>query len=153
VVSWLLPLVLLLNGLSAGVLLGTLLGGFPLLASLPEDQYVQAHAFFAGRYDPWMPACLMGALAGDVLLATDVRRGVAAGLLALAALLCTATLVISLTQNVPTNRWVRSVDPADLPHDVDIPALRERWGRWNRLRGTLTILALAANCTALATLL
>ena len=63
------PLVLLLNGLAAGVLFGTQLGGFPYLASLPVDRYVHAHAFFGSRYDPAMPLCLVGTVGCDVALA------------------------------------------------------------------------------------
>ncbi|QMU78180.1 DUF1772 domain-containing protein [Streptacidiphilus sp. PB12-B1b] len=147
------PLVLLLNGLAAGVQLGTLLGGWPLLAALPADRYVHAHAFFATRYDPTMPLCLLGTVLGDGALAATTRDGWASALFAAAALLALATVVISLTQNVPVNKWVQTLDPDDLPSDFAAQDRRLHWGRWNHRRSVLTIVALLANCAALAVLL
>ncbi|MCQ4083781.1 DUF1772 domain-containing protein [Streptomyces sp. RB6PN25] len=150
--QFLAPLVVLLNGLAAGVLLGTQLGGFPLLASLPADRYVHAHAFFAGRYDPWMPICLMGTLVGDIALAVAAAQS-AAVLFTAGAVLAAAVSVISWTKNVPTNRWVRSLDPDNLPDDFDGLERREVWGMWNRRRAVMTIAALVVNCSALVVLL
>jgi uncharacterized membrane protein len=149
--SLLAPLVLLVNGLAAGVLLGTLLGGWPLLAALPDDRYVHAHAFFATRYDPAMPACLLGTLAGDIALAADTRSGTARGLFLAAALLAVSTIAISLSKNVPTNKWIQTLDPQHPP--AELLDRKRQWGLWNRRRSLLTLLALLVNCSALAVLL
>ncbi|MFI8965366.1 anthrone oxygenase family protein [Streptomyces sp. NPDC053493] len=147
------PLLLLFNGLAAGVLFGTQLGGFPYLASLPTDRYVHAHAFFGQRYDPAMPVCLLGTVVLDALLALGVGGGAAPErtLFAVAGVLAAATALISLTKNAPVNRWMRTVDPDDLP--ADFQHTRDSWGAWNRRRSLLTIAALVANCAALGFLL
>lgn len=148
------PVVLLLNGLAAGVLLGTLLGGWPLLAALPADRYVEAYAFLATRYDPAMPICLLGTLAGDVTLASlpSVGRHPAAqALFLVAAALAVTTIAISVSKNVPTNRWIQSVDPDAPP--ADLPARKAAWGVWNRRRSLVAIAGLLVNCAALSALL
>ncbi len=149
-VTVLMPLVLLANGLAAGVLLGTQLGGFPLMAALPPDRYVHAHAFFSTRYDPFMPICLVGTAVGDLVLAA-VAPGAGAWILHLAgAVLAGGTVLISLTKNVPINRWVRQLDPDRLPPGFDPTGRRRVWGRWNSLRSWLTVAALVVNCAAVA---
>lgn len=144
-------LVLLANGLAAGVLTGTVLGGVPLLQALPTDRYVHAHAFFAGRYDPFMPLCLLGTAVGDTVLALRVTEPTARALLAVAAVTAVAVITVSVTRNVPINRWVRSLDPEALPADFTDP--RPRWAHWNRVRTALAVLALTANVSAVAVLL
>ncbi|MFE3140630.1 anthrone oxygenase family protein [Streptomyces scopuliridis] len=151
--AFLVPLVVLLNGLAAGVLFGTQLGGWPLLAALPPDRYVHAHAFFATRYDPAMPVCLLGTLLGDAALAFLAPGAVPATLFAAASVLALLTVAISVTKNVPVNKWVRTLDPDNLPADFDAHDPRPAWGPWNRRRSLLTTLAMVANCAALAALL
>jgi uncharacterized membrane protein len=143
----LVAVVLVVNGLAAGVLMGTVLGGVPLLLALPPSRYVHAHAFFATRYDPFMPACLLLTVVGDVAL-TVVAGGVVT---ALAAAFALATVVISLTRNVPINKWVRSLDPDDLPGDFDDP--RTRWKRSNDARTACAVAALLCNVVAVATMI
>ncbi|MDJ1133968.1 DUF1772 domain-containing protein [Streptomyces iconiensis] len=152
-IAYLAPSVVLFNGLAAGVLFGTQLGGWPLLAALPADRYVHAHAFFATRYDPAMPLCLLGTLAGDIWLAVLAPDGAASALFVLGAVLAACTVVISLTQNVPVNKWIQTLDPDNLPQDFAARDPRRRWGAWNQRRSTLTVAALLANCAALALLL
>ncbi|MGH4024648.1 MAG: anthrone oxygenase family protein [Pseudonocardiaceae bacterium] len=149
----LVPLVVFANGLAAGVLVGTQLGGWPLLAALPPQRYVQAHAFFSTRYDPFMPICLLGTVLGDLLLLLPAPGGAARTLLAVAAGCAAGTVAISIGKNVPVNRWVRALDPDRLPDDFAAQDPRRRWGAWNRTRTWLAVLALLANCAALATLL
>jgi len=153
VFAFLTPLVLLLNGLAAGVLFGTQLGGFPYLASLPADRYVHAHAFFGTRYDPAMPLCLLGTVGCDVALAFVAPEPVARAAFAVAAVLAAATAVISVAKNVPVNRWMRTLDPDNLPADFADRDPRLDWGAWNRRRSLLTIAALLVNCAALGVLL
>ncbi|WP_328447980.1 DUF1772 domain-containing protein [Amycolatopsis sp. NBC_00438] len=145
----LVPLVILANGLAAGVLMGTQLGGWPLLQSLPADRYVHAHAFFATRYDPFMPACLIVTVLGDVTLALVADAAGTRPLFLAATVLALATITISLLKNVPVNKWVRALDPDDLPADFAGRDPRPGWGRWNRTRTVLSVLALLANCLAL----
>lgn len=147
----LVPLLLLLNGLAAGVLFGTQLGGFPYLASLPTDRYVHAHAFFGQRYDPAMPVCLAGTFVLDAVLAVGAPGAAARTLFAVAGVLSAATALISVTKNAPVNRWMRTIDPDNLPDDFRDP--RRAWGVWNHRRSLLAIAALVANCAALGFLL
>jgi len=144
----LVPLVLLANGLSAGVLVGTQLGGFPLLAALPPERYVHAHAFFATRYDPFMPTCLVSTLLGDAVLAATPADAVPRIMFGLAALLAGSTMLVSVTKNVPINKWIQTVDPQRLPGDFARIDPRPRWGRWNRTRTVLAVCALLVNCAA-----
>ncbi|GAA1262224.1 DUF1772 domain-containing protein [Kitasatospora nipponensis] len=152
-IALLAPLTVLLNGLAAGVLLGTQLGGWPLLAALPPDRYVHAHAFFATRYDPAMPICLLGTLVGDGVLAATAPHAAARWLCLVAALLSAVTITISVTKNVPVNKWIQTIDPENLPENFSELDPRESWGPWNRRRSLLSIFAFVANCAALATLL
>jgi uncharacterized membrane protein len=146
--SVLTALVLLANGLSAGVLVGTQLGGWPLLVALPPDRYVHAHAFFSTRYDPFMPVCLIATVLGDAVLAVFGAVPSVRAAQGVAALLALAVAVISLTKNVPVNKWIRTVDPDRLPADFAAQDPRPSWGRWNRVRSLLAVFALVANCAA-----
>ncbi|MFF3323743.1 anthrone oxygenase family protein [Streptomyces sp. NPDC002889] len=152
-IAYLVPAVVLVNGLAAGVLFGTQLGGWPLLAALPADRYVHAHAFFATRYDPAMPLCLLGTLIGDAVLAVVAPDAAVRALFIAAAVLAAATVTISLTKNVPVNKWVQTLDPDNLPDDFEANDPRWNWGAWNQRRSVLTLCALLANCLALALLL
>jgi uncharacterized membrane protein len=153
VLQVLVPLVVLANSLAAGVLVGTQLGGWPLLVELPPERYVQAHAFLATRYDPFMPACLLGAALGDVLLTTLAPGTGLRVLFALAAVFAAATVTISIVKNVPINRWIRTIDPHRLPEDFADHDPRRSWGTWNQARTGFAVLALLVNCAALAALL
>jgi uncharacterized membrane protein len=151
-VSMLAGFVLLANGLAAGVLVGTLLGGWPLLQTLTADGYVRTHAFFASRFDPFMPACLLGTGLGDIVLAVFTPAAPAA-LHGIAAAMTAATVAISLAKNVPINKQMLALDPDRLPAGLDLGRVRARWGRWNRIRTWLAALALVANCAAVALLI
>ncbi|MFF3743712.1 anthrone oxygenase family protein [Streptomyces kronopolitis] len=147
------PLVLLANGLAAGVLVGTQLGGWPLLAALPARQYVHAHAFFATRYDPFMPVCFLGTVLGDLVLAAGADRAAARWAFGVSVPLVLAAIVISVTRNVPVNRWIRALDPQALPPDFADRDPRPRWGAWNRGRCVLAATALLTNCLGTGLLL
>lgn len=144
------PLVLLTAGLSAGVLTGTVLGGAPLLMALPTERYVHAHGFFATRYDPFMPVCLVATLIGDLLLAVLVG-GPAGILFALAGLLAGSVATISLIKNAPVNRWMATLDPERLPADFTDP--RQEWVSWNRRRTGLAVGSLIVNVIGIGVLL
>lgn len=142
----LIPVVLLANGLAAGVLMGTQLGGWPLLESLPPARYVHAHAFLSTRYDPFMPICFLVTAVGDGVLAGLADDARTAAMFAAAAALALLTVTISLLKNVPVNRWLQSLDPDDLPEDFAERDPRRHWGGWNWARTALAVLALSVNC-------
>ncbi len=140
--------VLLFNGLAAGVLLGSQIGPFPLMLRLPADRYVQTHAFFSTRYDPFMPLCLLLTSLGSLVLTASGTGLVDRCLHGVAAVCAGATIVIAITFNVPLNAWVRSVDPNNPPKDW--MTRRAAWGEWNRRRCVLVLTALVANCATIA---
>lgn len=144
------PVVLLTAGLSAGVLTGTVLGGAPLLMALPTKRYVHAHGFFATRYDPFMPACLVITLIGDLLLAV-LASGASSVIFAISGLLAGSVTVVSLLKNAPVNRWMASLDPERLPEDFQDP--RKEWVAWNTRRTGLAVGALIGNVIAIGLML
>ena len=149
----LLPFVLLASGMAAGVMMWTQLGGWPLLASLPPDRYVATHAFFARKYDPFMPTCFLITVAGGIALAVSTGQPTARTLFVVSSALAVISIGISLRKNVPVNRWLQTLDPDSLPVDFASVDPRRDWGLWNRIRAGLAILAFAANCGALVALL
>jgi uncharacterized membrane protein len=98
-----------------------------------------------------MPVCLLGTVVLDVVLAAGAPDSTARVLFAVAALLTATTPVIAIVKNAPVNRWMRTLDPDNLPADFQDP--RPEWGAWNSRRSWITIAALAVNCTALGFLL
>jgi uncharacterized membrane protein len=151
VLAVLLPVVVLASGLAAGVMMWTQLGGWPLMSSLSPERYVYTHAFFSTRFDPFMPACMLITAIGAVVLAAWVSAAVTKALFLLVAVLTVGSIAISIVKNVPVNRWIRTLDPENLP--ADFPAIRRRWGDWNRVRAALAVASFGATCVALATLL
>jgi hypothetical protein len=151
VVGIVMPVVILAGGLVAGVMMWTQLGGWPLMSSLPPGDYVYTHAFFSTRFDPFMPACMMLAMVGDLVLVGMLGGVLPAAICAVAALLSATCIVISLWKNVPVNRWMRTLDPACPP--AELATVRRRWGEWNRVRAILAVVSFGLNCTVLADLL
>ncbi|MFC3997685.1 anthrone oxygenase family protein [Nocardiopsis sediminis] len=151
--QFLLPLALTGNGLVTGGMMIAFLGGAPLLLRLPRDQYVPVHMFLVTRMDPFMPICLLTALAADLALIAAAPGALARGLAGAAAAVLIAAMAVSLTKNVPINRWVARLDPQALPDDWDEVDPRERWRYWNAVRTALSAAALAINAVIAATLL
>lgn len=145
------PLVLLTSGLAAGVLTGTVLGGAPLLMALPTERYVHAHGFFATRYDPFMPVCLVLTFVVDVALGFLAEDAAAAAMFVVAGLLAASVATISLLKNAPVNRWMATLDPERLPSDFKDP--RREWVAWNKLRTGLAVAALLGNVIAIGLML
>jgi uncharacterized membrane protein len=149
----LLPVALLTGGLAAGALMVSALGGAPMLLSLPVASYVPVHKFLVTRFDPFMPICLVTAMLCDVGLAianpTTATR-VIAGFFAVAYL---SVMYVSLTKNVPINKWVATLDPDNLPADFARIDPRKRWRDWNLVRTTLATVGLAGNVAMVAILL
>ncbi|GAA1666125.1 DUF1772 domain-containing protein [Fodinicola feengrottensis] len=142
---FLLPIALLAIGLSAGTLVGTTIGVVPFYHTLPASDYVRAHAFAAGRYDPFQPACLLVTVVADVLVAITAPVPAGRVLAGVCALLAASVVTVSVTRNVPVNRWLRSLDPEQLPTDFADRDPRAYWTKWNQVRTALAVLALLGN--------
>ncbi|MET8005451.1 DUF1772 domain-containing protein [Nonomuraea glycinis] len=144
---------MLTGGLAAGALLLSALGGAPMLVALPVHQYVHVHKFLVTRFDPFMPLCLLAALLADAAitgLTTDARvRALAVA----GALLYAGVITVSLTKNVPINRWIAALDPSDLPADWRSVDPRARWRSWNTVRTCLAVTALVINVAMVGVLL
>jgi uncharacterized membrane protein len=141
-------LILLANGLGAGVMLSTVIGTVPLTLALPYDRYVEMIQFMWPRYDPFMPLTNALAFVLDVVLAVTTDDGSARLFLTAAAVLLASVMAISVARNVPINKYVTALDPARQPADWQSADPRRRWQTWNTLRTTLALLALVANVTA-----
>jgi hypothetical protein len=146
----LVPLVLLSNGIAAGMMLSTVIGIAPMTLALPYARYVETIRFLWPRYDPFMPAINAVTFALDVLLAVVSS---ARFLFALAAVLLAAVMLVSVTKNVPINKYVTSLDPEACPSDWVQRDPRVSWRNWNLVRTVLVLLGLATNVGAAATLL
>ncbi|MFJ8107275.1 anthrone oxygenase family protein [Streptomyces sp. NPDC096132] len=151
-VQILLPIALFAGGLAAGGLAISVLAA-PLFTTLPTGMYVPVHKGLVTRFDPFMPVSLFSCLLCDLALAALADRTGVRLLASLAALLLAAAMTVSLTRNVPINRWLSTLDPQNLPADFDRLDPRERWIRWNRVRGSLAVMALLTNVAAAAVLL
>ncbi|MEJ3750907.1 DUF1772 domain-containing protein [Actinomycetes bacterium KLBMP 9797] len=151
--QFLVTLALLGSGLAAGGLMIAARGA-PLLLRLPTEQYVPVHQFLVTRFDPIMPIAILVGLVSDLVLAFDAAPNRAAQTLyGAAALLLLCTISVSLTRNVPINRWVASLDPDALPENFDQLDRRTRWVSWNLVRTVLAISAFTANVAAVGALL
>lgn len=139
--------VLLGNGLVAGVLFAVALSVMPALIALPADRYVQTHKLLGRYYDRVMPFIVLSAVVGDIVLALRSAPPGRTGF-AVAAALLVGVMVVSQTRNVPINNRVKRLDPAAMPADWDDPRLA--WRNWNLLRTAFAVLALVANATAVA---
>lgn len=144
--------ILIGNGVTAGVMLGTVIGVVPLTLVLPYRQYVQTIQFLWPRYDPFMPIVHAATTVLGVLLAVVVPAAQARALFGAAALTLVVVMVISVRKNVPMNRYVMSLNPDHQPDDWAERDPRQRWQRWNLLRTSLAVLALLLNAAATASL-
>ncbi|WP_238815881.1 DUF1772 domain-containing protein [Nocardia brasiliensis] len=140
--------VLLGNGVLAGVLVAVAIGLVPMFAALPASDYVRVHTL-AGRYfDRIMPPMVVCSIAADILLAVDTDSPVSRPLFAGAALTQLGVSLVSQFGNVPLNRQARATDPAAIPPGWDDP--RARWRTLHLLRTVLALVALLANAIAVA---
>jgi uncharacterized membrane protein len=123
----------------------SVLGGAPLLLALPVDRYITVHQFLVTRFDPFMPVNLAIALACDLAIAIAAPSATVHSLAGAAAALYLCVMYVSLTRNVPINKWIASVDPDALPADWDRIDPRQRWANWNRVRTGLALAGLLLN--------
>lgn len=148
--SLFMPVALMFSGLAGGGLMIATLGGAPLLLILPRDRYVPIHQFLVTRFDPFMPLSMTTAMVFDLALAFTAPNLPARLFSGAACLLLLAAMIVSLTKNVPINRWIRTLDPDNLPLNFDQLDPRVRWRNWNAVRTAFAIVALLCNGGALA---
>ncbi|MFF0431986.1 anthrone oxygenase family protein [Streptomyces sp. NPDC004327] len=148
----LMPAALLAGGLAAGGLSVSVLAA-PLFNTLPTGMYVPVHKGLVTRFDPFMPISLLSCLLCDLALTATAPLTAVRVLAALGALLLAAAMTVSLTKNVPINRWLSTLDPQALPADFERRDPRARWIRWNRVRGALAVSALLVNVGAAGVLI
>ncbi|MFJ5225044.1 anthrone oxygenase family protein [Streptomyces sp. NPDC088400] len=149
----LVPVAAVAGGMAAGGMMIAVLGA-PLLLTLPPQRYVALHQLLVTRFDPFMPACLLTALAANLVLAVTVSADAARVLYAVAVLLLAGTVLVSLTRNVPINKWLKTLDPESLPPDFDrLLHRRVRWRDWNLVRASFTLVALGVDAVAIGVLL
>jgi uncharacterized membrane protein len=154
VIRILVPLAVLGGGLAAGGLMITVLGGVPLLRYLRTPrEYVTVHKFLVTRFDPFMPLCLLLAIVSDAALVFFAPTGTVRALAVAGAVLYLGVMVISLTKNVPINKWLAALDPRALPDNWAELDPRERWGSWNSRRTAFAVLGFAANVILIGTLI
>jgi len=146
------PLAAVLNGVAAGIMLSTVVGIVPMMLTQPYGPYVRTVQFLWPRYDPLMPILNGAALVLAVLSAATAGDVPARPVLAVAAALLAGVMAISVTKNVPVNRFVGGLDPARPPADWARLDPRQRWRRWNLIRTALATLAFVTNVTATALL-
>lgn len=148
----LLPVALLAGGLAGGALMLSALGGAPMLLALPVESYLPVHKFLVTRFDPFMPACLLTALVCDIGIAAVADNGGIRALAIVGVAVYVAVVVVSLTKNVPINKWIAGLDPAALPVDWDRVDPRDRWTKWNLVRTVLAVVALIVNVSIVGVL-
>jgi uncharacterized membrane protein len=141
--------VLLGNGILAGVLFAVAISVIPAADALPVDRYIQLHQLLGRHYDPIMPIIAGSAILSDLILAawlaptTPTRILCGIGFLSLLGV-----SVVSQTRNVPINERVRAVGDAAVP--ADWPDPRPQWRSWHQLRTSFAILALVVNAIAVS---
>lgn len=146
----LLPIAVLANGLASGGLMISVLGGVPLLMILPTRQYVPVHQFLVTRFDPFMPISLAATFVADGLLAVLAPTVTGQLLTGLAGLFVAAAMTVSLTKNVPINKWLSTIDPDNIPADFEQRDPRVRWGNWNKVRASFSLVGLVLNVVTVA---
>ncbi|MFF7755594.1 anthrone oxygenase family protein [Streptomyces sp. NPDC007971] len=142
------PLALLTNGIAAGIMTATVIGIVPLMLTLPYERYVQTVHFLWPRFDPVMPLTNGLTVLLDLLLALTAGDGLAQAGFATAAGLLLCVMGISITKNVPVNRYVKSLSPAVQPPDWAATDPRRRWQAWNTTRTSIALLAFVTNIVA-----
>src|SRR5262249_7885282 len=113
------PVLLVANGLAAGVLLWSAAAGVPFMLIMPAQRYVQAQQFWGRRSEPLQPTCMALTVLADLALALSIGNPLARWLFAAGTAIALAVMTVSLTRNVPIKRWVMSLDAKALPDDFE----------------------------------
>ncbi|MBP2323145.1 putative membrane protein [Kibdelosporangium banguiense] len=148
----LLSVTLLMSGVAAGVLLWSVIGGVPLLLSLPAERYVETHQFWGSRFDGLQPLLVTATLVADVVLAVAAPNALTKSLFVVGAATALGVIVISKFRNVPLKRRVMRLDPHNLPPDWEQTDPRREWAAWNLGRTVCGLVAFAANVAVVALL-
>lgn len=141
-----------LNGIATGIMLSTVVGIVPMFLTLPYRGYVQSVQFLWPRYDPLMPILNASALVLGAFSAVAVGPGPARPVLAAGAVLLAVVITISVTRNVPVNRFVSGLDADEAPVNWAEIDPRRRWQFWNTIRTSVAGAAFVTNVTALTLL-
>ncbi len=136
------------NGVSAGIMLSTVIGIVPMMLVLPYGRYVQTVQFLRPRFDPVMPITNGSALLLDVALAATSHGAAGRAAFSLAAALLCSVMAVSVIKNVPINRFIMSLDSRRQPDGWTLLDPRLRWRRWNLIRTALALAAFATNIVA-----
>jgi uncharacterized membrane protein len=135
------------NGVAAGIMLSTVIGIVPMMRALPYTGYVRMVQFMRPRFDPIMPISNGSALVVDAVLVATAQRG--SELRICAAVLLAAVIAISVSKNVPVNRYVMSLNADEPPENWAEVDPRTRWKTWNDIRTSCAVLAFLCNVAAL----
>jgi hypothetical protein len=149
----LIAVALLASGIAAGVLLWSVMGGVPLLLSLPAERYVEIHQFWGNRFDGLQPLLVSVTVILGVLLAILAPAQPANALFAVSAVAALAVIIISRFRNVPLKRKVMRLDAHNLPADWERLDPRRAWAAWNLARTVCGILAFTVNVAAVSLLI
>jgi len=157
-IAVLVPLALFANGIAAGVMLGNAMGPAALALELPYARYVDLIKFMWHRYDPFVPIMNLLAFTLDIVIAVvasqQARGGAGAPVLfGLSAGLLAVLMAISVTKNVPINKFVTGLDPDSPPDNWTALDPRASWKKWNDIRVTLALTSLIAGLAGAAALL
>jgi uncharacterized membrane protein len=131
----------------SGVFFAVAVSVVPTLAALRPGSYVEVHQLLGKGYHPVMPIVVTVALLADIAGAI-LADGAVRWLLAGAAVLLAGVQVVSQFGNVPINRTVGAMRPAEL--DADWADPRPAWRSWHLLR---TVFALGALLLSIAAVL
>jgi uncharacterized membrane protein len=136
------------NGIAAGIMLSTVIGIVPMMLVLPYSRYVQTVQFLRPRFDPVMPITNGCTLILDLALVAAAHDVAARAAFAVAAALVASVMTVSITKNVPVNRYIMSLDPQCQPDAWEQLDPRSRWRTWNLVRTMLALAAFAMNAVA-----
>jgi hypothetical protein len=140
------------NGIAAGIMLGNAIGPGALALRLPYGPYVSMIKYLWPRYDPLVPLLNVLAFGLDITCAA-MTGGTRSALFALSAALLGVLMIISVTKNVPINKYVTALDEERPPDDWAEADPRAAWQRWNHVRVSLALVSLIANLAGAAVLI
>jgi hypothetical protein len=123
---------LLASGLLAGMMLGIFIAGYAA-RGLPEESWTRRFQLENRLFTKTMPPLLMLPLLG-LIASVPLTRDSVRSLFAVAAILTTIVLVITIALEVPINRQVAAWTAGAAP--VNWTAVRDRW-LWHHLARTV----------------
>lgn len=144
---------ILLQGISCGIMLATVIGIFPMMQRMSYTQYTASVQFLWPRFDPVMPILNISVTLVYMALSFAPGRALTRVLFGTSVALLLVVIVISVAKNVPINKAVKAMNPHTRPDrwaDVDP---RAQWRKWNLIRTLLAVTALLiAGCGSVSVL-